>query len=96
APRETTSLCLWQPSPPRGLLQLASMLRAQAARSGCYQSPQPFHPHITLWRDARRAVPIQRRRQDERTLLASRDGVRGKEKLDVPIKFLWNYAGNTI
>ncbi|HGF1207481.1 TPA: RNA 2',3'-cyclic phosphodiesterase [Klebsiella pneumoniae] len=44
--------------PPRGLLQLASMLRAQAARSGCYQSPQPFHPHITLWRDARQAVPI--------------------------------------
>lgn len=33
-----------------------------AARSGgaqrCYQSPQPFHPHITLWRDARQAVPI--------------------------------------
>ena len=44
--------------PPRGLLQLASMLRAQAARSGCYQSPQPFHPHITLWRDARQGVPI--------------------------------------
>ena len=44
--------------PPRGVLQLANMLRAQAARSGCYQSPQPFHPHITLWRDARRAVPI--------------------------------------
>jgi 2'-5' RNA ligase len=34
------------------------MLRAQAARSGCYQSPQPFHPHITLLRDARQAVPI--------------------------------------
>ena len=44
--------------PPRGLLQLASMLRAQAARSGCYQSPQPFHPHITLLRDARHAVAI--------------------------------------
>ena len=44
--------------PPRGLLQLASMLRAQAARSGCYQSPQPFHPHITLLREARHAVPI--------------------------------------
>jgi 2'-5' RNA ligase len=43
--------------PPRGLLQLASMLRAQAARSGCYQSPQPFHPHITLAR-CRQAVPI--------------------------------------
>ena len=44
--------------PPRGVLQLANMLRAQAARSGCYQSPQPFHPHITLLRDARHAVPI--------------------------------------
>jgi 2'-5' RNA ligase len=42
--------------PPRGLLQLA-MLRARR-RSGCYQSPQPFHPHITLLRDARHAVPI--------------------------------------
>jgi Tat-targeted selenate reductase subunit YnfE len=26
----------------------------------------------------------------------ARDGVRGKDKLDVPIKFIWNYAGNTI
>ncbi|WP_297206332.1 RNA 2',3'-cyclic phosphodiesterase [uncultured Pluralibacter sp.] len=44
--------------PPRGLLQLANMLRAQAARSGCYQSPRPFHPHITLLRDAASAVAI--------------------------------------
>lgn len=44
--------------PPRGLLQLADMLRAQASRSGCYQSPQPFHPHITLLRDASYAVTI--------------------------------------
>ncbi len=44
--------------PPRGLLQLANMLRAQAARSGCYQSPQPFHPHITLLRNTANAVPI--------------------------------------
>ena len=29
-------------------------------------------------------------------MTATRDGVRGKEKLDVPIKFLWNYTGNTI
>lgn len=29
-------------------------------------------------------------------MTALRDGVRGKDKLDVPIKFLWNYAGNTI
>lgn len=44
--------------PPRGLLQLANMLRSQAARSGCYQSPQPFHPHITLLRDASHAVAL--------------------------------------
>ncbi len=28
-------------------------------------------------------------------MTAIRDGVRGKDKLDVPIKFIWNYAGNT-
>lgn len=33
-------------------------------------------------------------RGTEMTAIA--DGVRGKEKLDVPIKFMWNYAGNTI
>lgn len=44
--------------PPRGLLQLANLLRAQAARSGCYQSPQPFHPHLILLRNTAHAVPI--------------------------------------
>ncbi|HHU8974755.1 TPA: DMSO/selenate family reductase complex A subunit, partial [Escherichia coli] len=29
-------------------------------------------------------------------MTAPRDGVRGKEKLDVPIKFLWCYASNTL
>ncbi len=29
-------------------------------------------------------------------MTAKRDGVRGKERLDVPIKFIWNYAGNTL
>lgn len=38
--------------PPRALLQLASLLRSQAARQGCVQSSQPFHPHITLLRHA--------------------------------------------
>lgn len=54
------SRVLWLGSrqPPRGLLQLADMLRAQASRSGCYQSPKPFHPHITLLRDASHAVAI--------------------------------------
>ncbi|NDL61242.1 RNA 2',3'-cyclic phosphodiesterase [Acerihabitans arboris] len=43
---------------PRGLLQLAQRLRAQAARNGCYQSPLPFHPHVTLLRQARQAVAL--------------------------------------
>jgi len=34
------------------------MLRSQAARSGCHQSPQPFHPHITLLRNATRPVAL--------------------------------------
>lgn len=29
-------------------------------------------------------------------MTALRDGVRGKDKLDVPIKFIWNYAGHTL
>lgn len=44
--------------PPRGLIQLANMLRSQAAHSGCFQSNRPFHPHITLLRDASEAVTI--------------------------------------
>ncbi|MGY6031032.1 RNA 2',3'-cyclic phosphodiesterase [Phytobacter sp. AG2a] len=43
---------------PRGLIQLADMLRAQASRSGCYQSPTPFHPHITLLRDTPHTVAL--------------------------------------
>lgn len=29
-------------------------------------------------------------------MTALKDGVRGKDQLDVPIKFIWNYAGNCI
>lgn len=29
-------------------------------------------------------------------MTATKDGIRGKEKLDVPIKFIWNYAGNCL
>ncbi|PWC09875.1 RNA 2',3'-cyclic phosphodiesterase [Brenneria roseae subsp. americana] len=43
---------------PRGLLQLAELLRSQAARNGCYQTSQPFHPHITLLRGATRPVAL--------------------------------------
>ncbi|MGQ7115681.1 2'-5' RNA ligase family protein, partial [Escherichia sp. TWPC-MK] len=37
------------------IILLANMLRSQAARSGCFQSNRPFHPHITLLRDASEA-----------------------------------------
>lgn len=43
---------------PRGLLQLAELLRSQAARNGCHQSALPFHPHITLLRAATQPVAI--------------------------------------
>lgn len=43
---------------PRGLLQLASLLRAQAERSGCPQGTRPFHPHVTLWRHAQSQVKL--------------------------------------
>lgn len=43
---------------PRGLLQLAEMLRSQAARCGCYQSTAPFHPHVTLLRNATRPLVL--------------------------------------
>ncbi|RTF84569.1 RNA 2',3'-cyclic phosphodiesterase, partial [Serratia marcescens] len=39
-------------------LQLAELLRSQAARSGCHQSALPFHPHITLLRAATQPVAI--------------------------------------
>ncbi len=43
---------------PRSLLQLAGLLRAQAARLGCGQSAQPFHPHITLLRHATQGIAL--------------------------------------
>nr|WP_154325299.1 RNA 2',3'-cyclic phosphodiesterase [Pantoea sp. 201603H] len=46
---------------PRGLVQLADILRSQAARSGCAQSPYPFHPHISLLRNANRPVAMPSR-----------------------------------
>ncbi|CAJ0999288.1 RNA 2',3'-cyclic phosphodiesterase [Sodalis praecaptivus] len=43
---------------PRELLQLAAWLRDRAARNGCYQNSLPFHPHISLWRQATRPVAL--------------------------------------
>lgn len=47
--------------PPRGLLQLANLLRAQAARHGCAQSAPSFHPHITLLRNAAHKIALPAR-----------------------------------
>lgn len=40
-----------------------------------------------LWTDAIERGP---------EMTAKRDGVRGRDKLQVPIKFIWNYAGNCL
>jgi anaerobic dimethyl sulfoxide reductase subunit A len=67
------------------------------AREGAYGLPSANFPipenpvktsiSVFMWTDA-----IYR--GTEMTALA--DGVKGKDKLDVPIKFMWNYAGNAI
>lgn len=54
--------------------------------------PMPANPVKTkiscfTWTDAIARGP---------EMTALRDGVQGKDKLDVPIKFIWNYAGNTL
>ncbi|QLK60620.1 molybdopterin-dependent oxidoreductase [Enterobacteriaceae bacterium Kacie_13] len=67
------------------------------ANSGSYSLPfvrmPTFDNPVTtsipffLWTDAVKRGP---------ELTAVRDGIRGKDKLDVPIKFIWNYAGNSL
>ncbi|CAM3936307.1 dimethylsulfoxide reductase subunit A [Rahnella victoriana] len=67
------------------------------AREGAYEIPfvrmptleNPVQTSISmfLWTDAIVRGP---------EMTATKDGVRGKEKLDVPIKFIWNYAGNCL
>lgn len=42
---------------------------------------------VFLWPDAITRGP---------EMTATADGVKGKERLDVPIKFMWNYAGNCL
>ncbi len=67
------------------------------AREGAFGLPFPAFPSLEnpvktsisvfMWTDA-----IER--GDQMTALA--DGVRGADKLKVPIKFIWNYAGNCL
>lgn len=67
------------------------------AREGSYGLPfvrmptleNPVKTSISMfmWTDAIERGP---------EMTATRDGVRGKDKLDVPIKFIWNYASNCL
>ncbi|HCM8602425.1 TPA: molybdopterin-dependent oxidoreductase, partial [Salmonella enterica subsp. enterica serovar Paratyphi A] len=67
------------------------------AREGSYALPfermptleNPVETSISMfmWTDAIERGP---------EMTALRDGVRGKDKLDVPIKMIWNYAGNCL
>ncbi|EME1736862.1 molybdopterin-dependent oxidoreductase [Cronobacter sakazakii] len=67
------------------------------AREGSFSLPfermptlqNPVETSISMftWTDAIERGP---------SMTATDDGVRGKEKLDVPIKMIWNYAGNCL
>ncbi|HBC7430125.1 MULTISPECIES: DMSO/selenate family reductase complex A subunit [Providencia] len=67
------------------------------AREGNYDIPFERMPtlenpvktsiSVFLWTDAIERGP---------EMTATHDGVRGKDKLDVPIKFIWNYASNSL
>ncbi len=69
----------------------------RGAREGSYSLPfermptleNPVETSISMfmWTDAIERGP---------EMTALRDGVRGKDKLDVPIKMIWNYAGNCL
>ncbi|MGL4667034.1 MAG: molybdopterin dinucleotide binding domain-containing protein, partial [Saezia sp.] len=51
------------------------------------ENPVQTSISMFMWTDAIERGP---------EMTAKRDGVQGKDKLDVPIKFIWNYASNTL
>ncbi len=51
------------------------------------ENPVKLSPSMFLWTDA-----IVRGEE----MTATADGIRGGDKLNVPIKFIWNYASNTL
>ncbi|MFI2755002.1 DMSO/selenate family reductase complex A subunit, partial [Cellulomonas sp. P22] len=67
------------------------------AREGSYQLSLSAFPTLTnpvktsipvfMWTDA-----IERATE----MTATTDGIQGKDRLEVPIKFIWNYAGNAL
>ncbi|EOU9528008.1 dimethylsulfoxide reductase subunit A [Cronobacter dublinensis] len=57
------------------------------ARMPTLENPVQTSISMFTWTDAIERGP---------SMTATADGVRGKEKLDVPIKMIWNYAGNCL
>ncbi len=51
------------------------------------ENPYPIHLSMFMWTDA-----IWRHHE----MTDKTDGIRGGEKLEAPIKFIWNYASNTL
>lgn len=56
-------------------------------RMPAFENPVTTSIPFFLWTDAVKRGP---------ELTALKDGIRGKDKLSVPIKFIWNYAGNSL
>lgn len=56
-------------------------------RMPAFENPITTSIPFFLWTDAVKRGP---------ELTALKDGIRGKDKLSVPIKFIWNYAGNSL
>lgn len=56
-------------------------------RMPAFENPVTTSIPFFLWTDAVKRAP---------ELTALKDGIRGKDKLSVPIKFIWNYAGNSL
>ena len=64
---------------------------------GSYSSGYPLYPHAP--NPVKTQISVFSWMQaitDGENMTATRDGVRNKDKLGVPLKFLWNYAGNII
>ncbi|MFD1507406.1 dimethyl sulfoxide reductase subunit A [Georgenia yuyongxinii] len=51
------------------------------------QNPVETAISVFMWTDAIDHGP---------DMTATKDGIRGKDKLDVPLKFMWNYGGNAL
>lgn len=66
-------------------------------REGFFRIPFPLVPEGE--NPVRTSIPVfawTRAVDDPLSMTATRDGVRNKEQLDTPVKFIWNHAGNAL